>query len=43
VIDAVGSADEALARAATTPYAAALLDLVMPGATGPRWLAACGP
>ncbi len=34
VIDAVGSADEALARAVTTPYAAALLDLVMPGRDG---------
>lgn len=34
VIDAASSADEAVARAATTPYAAALLDLVMPGRDG---------
>jgi len=33
-IDAVGSPDEALVRAAHTPYAAALVDLVMPGRDG---------
>ena len=32
--DAVSSAEDALARAATTPYDAALLDLVMPGRDG---------
>jgi DNA-binding response OmpR family regulator len=33
-IDAVGSAEEALARAETTAYDAALVDLVMPGRDG---------
>jgi len=33
-IDAVGSPAEALERAETTPYDAALLDLVMPGTDG---------
>ena len=32
--DAVSSAEDALARVATTPYDAALLDLVMPGRDG---------